>query len=1545
MDNLKGQSLKGYELSQLVGSGGFGAVYQAHQTILDREVAIKVILPHHANDPHFIRNFEAEAHLIARLEHPYIVPLYDFWRNHEGAYLVMRYYPTGNLSQLVHRGGAIDIETVARMIEQVASALDAAHSNNIIHRDIKPANILLDAHGNAYLSDFGLAEDITIDDDIADMAGSPAYIPPEVIRNEKPSPLSDLYSLGFVLYEMLTGKYAFEDITPDSYMMSIFDYHLNHPIPEALELSDAINLVLQRATSKDPLDRYPSALAMASAFRQAMLDDGLSTISEPIVASEYIVNPFKGLRAFDEADEYTFFGRDKLVKKLIQRLEEDSENHNFLALVGPSGSGKSSVVSAGLIPAIRRGELYDTENWYILDMVPGTQPFAQLVAELRSISLDPLYGAEDEIRTQADGLLTILPKITPRPTDRVLLIIDQFEELFTQTTDNTVRRQFLDALYTALQSENFYLIITLRADFYDRPMLHQGFGNLIQARTQVVLPLTTMELNNVITLPATYAGLSIEPALTTAIVADVQAEAVTLPLLQYALTEVFERRDEHRLTLEGYEAIGGIAGALAYRADELFNQLTADQQQITRQIFLRFVTLGEGTEDTRRRVKRSELQSVVADKTQLQAVLDTFGQARLLTFDNDEETREPTVEVAHEALIREWHRLRDWLDNSRHDIRRQRMLNGLVQQWLISNKDESYLLRGTQLSEFEAWQSQSSIELSQQEENFIFASHADRDRLKYAEKERQAHEMRLEQQSKDRLRLLLVVFGIAAIVAAGLSFFGLTQARNASAALVIAEDNQAAADASRLNAQRAAEEAQRFALAASALTAYDDGSDQLALALALEAVTIDDQSLLDAPPEFAYETLINISHAPGLMYNDHILDFPISNLVVAPNGIDTMIASGRNPSSYMNITRGGAPNNQGGTGNPPPPNGAQPPPQGNPPPAMTTIYRWHLLDRVSEPTTMRHDSLITSMLFTTQADGTILLISASDDGKIIIWDYETEEKMSELQTASGYVVISVADDAQTLFVSTSAYQQAPATLELFDMTTGEKLTSYPARDDLALARMTTDARHIVGLHLNGDLVTWDVATGSEVMSTNNDQTIRPSTIDLVIHPDNQQFTLTIGGENIPYYELETGRLLGQIQPSAPSTHRVSFSADGKLLIAASRDGVITVWNYAWQTFQHDFRSIDNMPTNIFYNTVNDTAIVTSNDGNLQVYSLLGDYIDFLNEFGDDDARDALWLDDTQVIVAYRNGELSSVNTETGEIIQIDDLPNRESVLSLSLDKKYLLVTHNPLVVSSIGTEFRIYDLETFNRIPCDLCQGTSGEQIEVTFLNHMDNHIAFADGDRLSLWNLEDQSLMWQLDDLPAIVTAIASNSDAAIIALGLSNGRVILVDSVQGDIITSYTVHDGDTAISVMQFAHDDSILAIVEDGSDETLLVDPVDGAELLELTGHDGTILGLQFFADSTTLITSSNDASVLVWDTETGEIMDEYLHEIVVFNVALSPDETRFLSMPEDLSPQLWSLEQFTLEEAIAWATENRLVRALTEAECSRYTFVTYEDCED
>src|SRR5258706_2275939 len=257
MDDLSNRVIKSYELKECVGEGGFGQVYRAYQPLVGREVAIKVILPQHANQPDFIRRFEVEAQLIARLEHPHIVPLYDFWRDPEGAYVVMRWLK-GNLRASL-KNGPWSIEAACRLLDEIAGALSIAHREGIIHRDIKPHNILLDEDENAYLADFGIAKDLNVNSNTEKgaLVGSLAYVTPEQIKGETVTPRSDIYSLGLVMYEVLVNEKPFPDATTP---YELIRKHLNEPLPplqtRRSNLPAALNELLQTATPKDPAARY-----------------------------------------------------------------------------------------------------------------------------------------------------------------------------------------------------------------------------------------------------------------------------------------------------------------------------------------------------------------------------------------------------------------------------------------------------------------------------------------------------------------------------------------------------------------------------------------------------------------------------------------------------------------------------------------------------------------------------------------------------------------------------------------------------------------------------------------------------------------------------------------------------------------------------------------------------------------------------------------------------------------------------------------------------------------------------------------------------------------------------------------------------------------------------------------------------------------------------------------------------------------------------------------------------------------------------------------
>ena len=794
---VQGRPLRGYRIIERLGEGAFSIVYRGTQPSVDREVAIKQIRSELADRPDFIRRFEAEAHMVARLEHPFIVPLFDYWREPGSAYLVMRLLPGGSLESSL-LDGRWDLDRTTKMVQQIGAALSMAHRAGVVHRDVKPANILLDDEGNSFLTDFGiaLAESERADPKVALSAGSPAYASPEQLRREPVGPSADVHGLAIAVYEALTGRLPFPD---EPNQAALLQRQLNDPIPlvraSRSDLPSAVDDVLQRATSKRSGDRFQTVEEFVTAFVEASEPGSVRVIpggSATLIAQEDR-NPYKGLRAFDESDAGDFSGRDRLVAQLVSELGAN----RFVAVVGPSGAGKSSAVRAGLLPALRSGALPGSEHWFVTTLVPGAHPDEELEAALLRIAAQHPPDLLEVLRAGPRGLSRALRRVLPEHGELVL-VIDQLEELFTLCGDEAERRRFLDGLAAAVTEERSRLrvIITLRADFYDRPLRYEAIGRLVRDGTMPVLPLAADELEQAIVEPAHRVGAEFEPGLVSEIIADVADQPGALPLLQYALTELYEARVSNLLTRDAYQRIGGVTGALATRAEELFAEADPEDQTLLRRLLTRLVALGEGREDTRRRVLVGEVTGLsITDE-----IVDRFGRARLLSFDRDPASREPTIEIAHEALLQEWPRLRNWLDDDRDGLRIHRHLTDTSRAWIAAGRDDGELYRGGRLESATAWSHDHAEDLNDAEREFLAASVARHDADIATAKEHAEQQAR----SNRRLRRLVAIVTAVAVIAAGAGVFAFQERSRANDKAAEAERVAFEAETARLVAQSAA---------------------------------------------------------------------------------------------------------------------------------------------------------------------------------------------------------------------------------------------------------------------------------------------------------------------------------------------------------------------------------------------------------------------------------------------------------------------------------------------------------------------------------------------------------------------------------------------------------------------------------------------------------------------------------------------------------------------------------------------------------------------
>ncbi len=472
--------------------------------------------------------------------------------------------------------------------------------------------------------------------------------------------------------------------------------------------------------------------------------------------------PYKGLTYYTEDDRDIFFGRERLSDDLAARLETTA----FLLVAGASGSGKSSLLRAGVIPRLRQ------RNWLIRVLTPSADPLRRLAENLTpaGAARDAVDGLRDELAADPRTLRHAAEQLVSHAASaRLLLVVDQFEELFTQCRDEPARRAFIDNLLAAAHDDGrITVLIGLRADFTGRLAEVEALRARAESNFILLGPMQQEDLVRVIAEPARIGGWAFVDGLVEQFLRDAGQEPGRLPLLSHALLETWKRRSSHVMTLKGYREAGGVDGAIARTAEDTLERLTPQARPIAQTIFLALTELGEGAEDTRRVARRDELARA-GDPAAVDGVLNTLAAARLVMIDDK------GVQVAHEALIRRWPRLREWLADSRQRLRFERQLEEDAQEWEAFNRDPGALYRGARLAQAREWRA-GGRNLSERGEEFLAAS--------AAEEEREAAEREAARRQRERLtrRAFVGLSALAAlaVLAAFIAFFQRNEAIAAS---------------------------------------------------------------------------------------------------------------------------------------------------------------------------------------------------------------------------------------------------------------------------------------------------------------------------------------------------------------------------------------------------------------------------------------------------------------------------------------------------------------------------------------------------------------------------------------------------------------------------------------------------------------------------------------------------------------------------------------------------------------------------------------------
>jgi WD40 repeat protein len=515
---------------------------------------------------------------------------------------------------------------------------------------------------------------------------------------------------------------------------------------------------------------------------------GVAPGPETPIEPQEDVCPYRGLRAFNEEHSEFFFGREGDVQRLVEKLKST----RFMAVLGPSGSGKSSVVRAGLIPALRKGALPGSDDWPVRVFTPGARPLTALAANLVRLhphlsalrTLDELAADERTLHLATSVALAERP-----PSERVVWVIDQFEEVFTLCRDETELVKFIANLLfaAAVPGGRCMVVFTLRADFYQKCAAYPELSAQLAAQQFIVSPISAEGLRQAIAEPAWRVGLEFEPGLVETILDAVASEPGALPLLEHALLELWERRRGRLLTLEAYRETGGVEGAIAKRADAIFESFDSEGQSITRRVMLRLTQPGEGTEDTRRRATLDELITRSDEAENIRAVVTALANARLLTTDRSAGEGSDVIDVSHEALIRGWPRLRRWVEEDRQGLRTHRRLTEAAQEWKCSGseaarRDEGLLFRGARLALTAEWRERNQTALNELEKEFLDASVESQVRARSA--------------AQRRTRRIIVGLVAAIVLITAASVYAFYQSRRAAQGRTEALARELAANAS-----------------------------------------------------------------------------------------------------------------------------------------------------------------------------------------------------------------------------------------------------------------------------------------------------------------------------------------------------------------------------------------------------------------------------------------------------------------------------------------------------------------------------------------------------------------------------------------------------------------------------------------------------------------------------------------------------------------------------------------------------------------------------